>query len=266
MSKSKYNGANPDDCINKYGADATRAHILFQAPIQDTLEWDENKIVGIQRWLSRVWRHVLTVCDDAQKQDISDFTIPATDSRTEAEVKLWNDIQSTIAKITTALASDYTLNTSISNYNKLTNSILDAYRKSKESTSEADKVGTAIMFNSVMKLIQVAAPVIPATAEECWAVLLQVQKKAWSSVFEIGSWPEAEELQSLSPLVDHVVFVNGKMRFMAKLDENWSQDQMVDAIMQTPEGQHWLDAKAEGKKIQRVIVPKGRKNVSFILK
>lgn len=54
MSKSKYNGVDPTVCISKYGADATRAHILFQAPVSEVLEWDEAKISGVVRWLKRI--------------------------------------------------------------------------------------------------------------------------------------------------------------------------------------------------------------------
>ena len=54
MSKSKYNGADPSECIKKYGADATRAHMLFQAPISDILNWNEEQIHGIDRWLRKV--------------------------------------------------------------------------------------------------------------------------------------------------------------------------------------------------------------------
>ncbi|KAJ5033350.1 uncharacterized protein L3040_008468 [Drepanopeziza brunnea f. sp. 'multigermtubi'] len=54
MSKSKYNGVDPGTCIAKYGADATRAHILFQAPVSEVLEWDEAKIAGVTRWLHKL--------------------------------------------------------------------------------------------------------------------------------------------------------------------------------------------------------------------
>lgn len=54
MSKSKYNGVDPTTCMTKYGADATRAHILFQAPVSEVLEWDEAKISGVTRWMKRV--------------------------------------------------------------------------------------------------------------------------------------------------------------------------------------------------------------------
>lgn len=60
MSKSKYNGVDPKTCISKYGADATRAHILFQAPVSEVLEWDEERISGITRWLNRLVEFVLS--------------------------------------------------------------------------------------------------------------------------------------------------------------------------------------------------------------
>lgn len=60
MSKSKYNGVDPGSCIEKYGADATRAHILFQAPVVDVLNWDEHKILGITRWLDKVEAFIST--------------------------------------------------------------------------------------------------------------------------------------------------------------------------------------------------------------
>jgi leucyl-tRNA synthetase len=59
MSKSKFNGVDPGTCISKYGADAIRAHILFQAPVTEVLEWDEEKISGITRWLRRLHDLVL---------------------------------------------------------------------------------------------------------------------------------------------------------------------------------------------------------------
>ena len=58
MSKSKYNGVDPSTCMAKYGADATRAHILFQAPVSEVLEWDEEKIAGITRWLRRLYEFI----------------------------------------------------------------------------------------------------------------------------------------------------------------------------------------------------------------
>ncbi|KAJ2790642.1 Leucyl-tRNA synthetase, mitochondrial, partial [Coemansia guatemalensis] len=58
MSKSKYNGVDPSETVRKYGADATRLHMLYLAPPQDVLEWDTQSIIGMQRWINRVGRLV----------------------------------------------------------------------------------------------------------------------------------------------------------------------------------------------------------------
>lgn len=58
MSKSKYNGVDPIGCMDKHSTDATRAHILFQAPVSEVLEWDEEKISGVTRWFQRIHDHI----------------------------------------------------------------------------------------------------------------------------------------------------------------------------------------------------------------
>ncbi|KAN0102549.1 leucyl-tRNA synthetase [Hyaloscypha variabilis] len=73
MSKSKYNGVDPSTCLAKYGADATRAHILFQAPVSEVLEWDEEKISGVTRWLRRLYEFIRHNCEDwAMLYDLED--------------------------------------------------------------------------------------------------------------------------------------------------------------------------------------------------
>ncbi|KAJ8104014.1 hypothetical protein POJ06DRAFT_10916 [Lipomyces tetrasporus] len=263
MSKSKYNGVDPEDCIAKYGADATRAHILFQAPITDVLEWDDAKIVGIQRWLGRLWRHVLAVARDV-KTDNSNLSMP--DKLTDAELSLWKDVQDTVEKTTQALGATFTLNTTISNYNKLTNSVISAYTASQRASEEKDRVRLPVMFNATSKLVKISAPVVPATAEECWATLLNSQGLPWTSVFEIGSWPEVEAIELEKTLVPHNIFINGKRRFSVDLDEDWDQTKIAQTVLETQSGQLWLVERAGGKKIQRTIIPKGQKTVSFVLK
>ncbi|KAK9240755.1 hypothetical protein V1525DRAFT_447948 [Lipomyces kononenkoae] len=264
MSKSKYNGVDPEDCISKYGADATRAHILFQAPITDVLQWDDSKIVGIQRWLGRMWRHVLAVARDVEASGITHFSMP--DQLTDVELTLWKDVQDTIAKTTEALGTSFTLNTTISNYTKLTNSVISAYSASQNATQDSDKIRLPVLLDATSKLVKISAPVVPATAEECWATLLQAQRLPWSSVFEIGSWPEIEPIHQEKTLIPHNIFINGKRRFSVDLDENWDQDKIAQTVLKTPNGQLWLVDRAGSKTVQRIIIPKGQKTVSYVLK
>ncbi|KAK9467380.1 hypothetical protein V1512DRAFT_275353 [Lipomyces arxii] len=261
MSKSKYNGVDPEECITKYGADATRAHVLFQAPVSDVLEWNEEKIVGIQRWLGRLWRHVSALCRDVTNDGGVDLHMP--ENLTAAELRLWEGVQDTLDKTTQALGTTFTLNTTISNYNKLTNSIIAA---SNAAGTKDDTVRLPVLFNATKILIKMSAPVIPATAEECWSTMLAAQGLQWTSVFELGSWPAVEVIESTTNLVAHNVFINGKRRFSIELDENWDEQRIRDVIMVYPDGAKWLVERACGKSIARVIIPRGQKTVSFVMK
>ena len=77
MSKSKYNGVDPDQIARQFGSDATRSFILFKAPVDQSLEWDDDAIQGQSRWLRRVYRLVMRTIsspsDSADDMDLSDI-------------------------------------------------------------------------------------------------------------------------------------------------------------------------------------------------
>ncbi|KAF4303709.1 Aminoacyl-tRNA synthetase class I conserved site [Botryosphaeria dothidea] len=171
MSKSKYNGVDPGECITKYGADATRAHMLFQAPVTEVLEWDEGKITGIQRWLQRVWRVT---------QRASGMKTP-TDFRNRKlkDVEIADDMtlatHQTIKSVTTSLSLTYSLNTVISDLTKLTNTLDSLYTKAETENILADTAAATYFAQSYRRsvkcLLTMLAPICPAFAEECWEVL-----------------------------------------------------------------------------------------------
>ncbi|KAA6413644.1 MAG: leucyl-tRNA synthetase [Lasallia pustulata] len=151
MSKSKHNGVDPTICIQKYSADATRAHILFQAPVTEVLEWDESRIIGIQRWLSRIWRLV------AAAQPPHNPTTPLC--TLTAESHLWTLTHRTISSATIALTSSFSLNTLISSLMHLTNEL---------SAAPPSATNPALLYHATSALLRMLAPVAPAVAEECW--------------------------------------------------------------------------------------------------
>ncbi|KAH7058853.1 leucyl-tRNA synthetase [Macrophomina phaseolina] len=169
MSKSKYNGVDPSECISKYGADATRAHMLFQAPVTEVLEWDEEKIAGIQRWLQRVWRVTqrageMKIPDEFRNEKLKDVSI--ADDITLAT-------HQTIKSVTTSLTSTYALNTVISDLTKLTNT-LDGLQNNLEVAALPPAAQTYLAqayHRSVKCLLTMLAPICPAFAEECWETL-----------------------------------------------------------------------------------------------
>ncbi|KAK9452993.1 hypothetical protein V1511DRAFT_463419 [Dipodascopsis uninucleata] len=251
MSKSKYNGVDPDYCISQYGADASRAHILFQAPVADVLEWEETRIVGVQRWLTKLWRAVRTV---VRRGYSTKLIIPAHLS--PAETDLISLVRETIAKTTVAFDSSLALNTTISNYTKLTNKLVDCLND--------DSVSIGILSKATAALVKITAPVVPATAAECWQVLEGTD----ADVFESDTWPTVEDfpLHNLSKLVAHNVFINGRRRFSIDLDESWNEQAITTTILDSTQGRLWLKDRANGKTVQKVIIPKGKRTVSFVLK
>ncbi|CRK11550.1 hypothetical protein BN1723_017229, partial [Verticillium longisporum] len=171
MSKSKHNGVDPTVCIETHGADATRAHMLFQAPVSDVLNWDEDMIAGVTRWLNRLFEHVKGTAAQASSDEtaVAYFTDGSSrlDSMTEAELAkwdteaaLWRAVQSTITSVTDSYNKVYPMNTIVSDLMSLTNTLLDSEASSPVVRREATSA-----------ILRMLAPITPAFAEECWSLL-----------------------------------------------------------------------------------------------
>ncbi|KAF9162349.1 hypothetical protein DFQ26_003619 [Actinomortierella ambigua] len=193
MSKSKYNGVDPEKMIASYGADATRLHILYKAPPSEELEWDEQSIVGMQRFLAKVWRLVGQVASSSSaaaspafSADVSAETMVSElmkhqDTMNKDERELWRVVNFTVKELTTSLQTTYAFNTSIAFLIKLSNQL-----SSCSPTSAADAVATKgkkqkqqstamvspdLYRYSVESLVKMLAPLAPAFGEECWEAL-----------------------------------------------------------------------------------------------
>lgn len=172
MSKSKHNGVDPTTCIRKYGADAVRAHVLFQAPASEVLEWKEDRIVGILRWFGRVWR--LTQESKHQLETNHEHVDEVVPFRASIPLKmnmredlLWSKVQGTIRSVTNNLSETLTFNTVISDLMELTNILL----------LPNEPWDPALRYQSVGALLRMLAPVCPAVAEECWEELHSIRRK-----------------------------------------------------------------------------------------
>lgn len=269
MSKSKYNGASPEDCIAKHGADATRAHILFQAPVTDVLNWEESQIVGVERWLAKVWNFTTAVVDKikeqtetvADKEEVCN-TVDSIfkksinldyNNLTKHEQKLWQNVQKTITSVTSSFHDSLSLNTVISDYMKLSNALVSS------ADDGFQKVSLPVAIYGLQQLLKMMAPVTPANAEENWkhleSVLSQQSESSpsTSSVFA-QPWP----LPVAIPGSDHTRFsivIDGKRRFTLNLPKSLAgkQEELLSAIMKAEEGKEWL----QGKELAKVVAPKG---------
>lgn len=288
MSKSKHNGVDPTTCVSKYGADATRAHVLFSAPVSEVLEWDETKIVGIERWFSRVWKLVV---DTEQSLNSSSYRVRQKDllagtglaesleplhGLTDSDAEAILSSHRAVGSVTNCIeANPYGLNTVISDLTKLTNSLLSSTPASPH-----------ILYLSVSSLLHLLAPVAPALSSECWEILhssIVVEKPhSESKIPRILDcpWPTppltTEQADILSARGGQVVAVqiNGKLRFTVTIPRMLSpttmdsdvmeQDCIMTRILETEEGRLWLRERNDWEKRRRVIVVKGGKLVNIV--
>ncbi|AOA61813.1 Leucyl-tRNA synthetase, mitochondrial [Komagataella phaffii CBS 7435] len=249
MSKSKHNGADPAECIQKYGADATRAHILFQAPITDILNWDEGKIVGVQRWLKKVISLAETIGERLTKEP--EETKPIKDFN-EKETQLFNDVQDYIGSVTDSFGYTLSLNTVISDYMKLTNNIADNVND--------PQVSISLLKSSLEKLLTIMAPVTPVTSEEANEILLAKQSIPWQSILK-ADWPDMEP-RIENTQMNFSVMINGKVRFVFSGDKSLVEkdpNAVLDIILGTENGQKHIGS----KEVKRVIIKP--KMMSFVL-
>ncbi|PYH48269.1 leucine--tRNA ligase NAM2 [Aspergillus saccharolyticus JOP 1030-1] len=294
MSKSKHNGVDPTGCALKYGADTIRAHVLFSAPVSEVLEWDETKIVGMERWFGRLWKLVIdtqqTLASSTIALNLSDLqassghalTLPgALQSLTDNDANAVLSTHRTICSVTNCIENNrYGLNTVVSDLTKLTNALCSSTPTSPE-----------VLYLTVSSLLRLLSPIAPALASECWEILnssvVMNSTGATSAtyipnIFECH-WPtpllapaEADMLSARGGQAV-AVQVNGKLRFSVTIPQRLSptttdanenitdeQDWIISRILETDEGRIWLREKNDWDKRRRVIVVKGGKVVNVV--
>ncbi|CRG88770.1 leucyl-tRNA synthetase [Talaromyces islandicus] len=287
MSKSKHNGVDPTTCVDKYGADTTRAHVLFSAPAGEVLEWDETKIVGIERWFARLWRLVHDTTATLSESDIKlsmevimqqphALELPVLPGLSDADVDALLATHQTISSVSDCMQNNpYGLNTVISDLTKLTNTLAS-------SSSSSIPTTPTISYICLSSLLRLLSPVAPAFTAEAWEIIhslpLFSSETNKSTIIANAHWPtplltepEANALASRGGQ-QVAVQINGKRRFSVTIPRLMSaassasddQDWIVDRILETDEGKLWLREKNDWEKRKRVIVVKGGKLVNVV--
>ena len=255
MSKSKYNGVEPTQFIQKYGADVTRAHILFQAPVSEILLWEESRIVGIQRWFSRLWRLV----ESAPQLTQTTTTLPKLSSLSSSELHLYSVLQKTIASVTTSFSTSFTLNTTVSDLMSLANTL-----------AATSPISNELYHRTLSSLLRLLAPIAPAFAEECWECLHTGQNLSATSILT-QPWPVVEnEAEVEERYQSCAVMENGKLRFVVEIrvsSEELADEELrewvLDEVKGTETGRKWLEDR-EQRQWKRIFVVRGGKVVNFV--
>ena len=236
MSKSKYNGVEPLPVLKKYGADTARMFILFKAPPEKDLEWDDADVEGQFRFLNRVWR---LVADFAN----SEGSAVKTQKLTKEEKDLRRAIHTAIQEVSEDLQGDYQFNTAISELMKLSNALNDA--KCKASAVYAEGVDT---------LIKLLAPFAPHIAEELWHGI------DGSESIHRQSWPVVDETALVVDEITLVIQVMGKTRGTIQVPASADKAALEKYALESEVAQKYI----AGKEIKKAIVVPN-KLVNFVV-
>jgi leucyl-tRNA synthetase len=256
MSKSKYNGVDPAKVIETYGADTARMFILFKAPPEKDLEWDDADVEGQFRFLQRLWRLVDSCLQ--RGLTLAPLAVPASaevpsasgasPAPAEADRELRRAVHGAITAVQADLEGNLQFNTAISELMKLSNAMAGLI--------EAASPGVA--QEALRSLLLLLAPFAPHLAEELW------QKLGGDSDGDgngdgAGSihrqrWPVADASALLRDTIPLVIQVKGKVRGSLEVPADADSATLEKLALASDIAQKWL----EGQPPRRVIVVPGK--------
>jgi leucyl-tRNA synthetase len=257
MSKSKGNVVDPDDMIQKYGADALRLYVIFVAPPEKEIEWTDAGLEGSFRFLARVWRLVDQVAETIGGDGIPS---PADLQLDQAERALRRKTHETIRRVTQDLDPRVHLNTAVSGLMELVNdlyafcgrpgcSLIGREVESPEAVGTMVRPETiAVVKESVEALVLMLSPFTPHMAEELWEHLGHA-----GGVVAAG-WPAYDEAVARAEEIVVPVQVNGKVRGRLTVAAGTPDAELQQVALADPQVKKYL----EGKTIKRVVVVNGK--------
>ncbi|MGB9180033.1 MAG: leucine--tRNA ligase [Pyrinomonadaceae bacterium] len=240
MSKSLGNGVDPDDMIAAYGSDAVRLFILFAAPPENELRWQETGIEGAVRFLRRVygmvWRWQERLSDAAQRQ-----SAPASEEFSSAARALRRKTHQTIARITSDF-DELHFNTSVAALMELSNALTDFNAQPHEATAS----DVFAVREALESLVLMLTPFAPHVAEEMWQGLGHVGGIIGSH----ASWPQADEELARKEELEIPVQINGKLRSRIRATPDTPEGALREAALADEKVRSFI----EGREVVKVII------------
>lgn len=244
MSKSKGNGVDPDEMVEIYGADAARLFVMFAAPIENELVWNEAGIEGAVRFLQRVWRQVY------KWRDALGGAVPVADGgeNSPAARKLRQKTHQTIKRVSDSFES-LQFNTPVAALMELSNSIGDI------DVDSADDTTKYAIREALTSLVLMLTPFSPHTSEELYAVLTGNEDGMLANG---ARFPEYSEELAKADEIEIAVQVNGKLRSRVMASPETPNDELEKMAFADEKVREYTD----GKEIVKVIVvPKRLVNI-----
>lgn len=247
MSKSKGNTVDPQAYLERYGADTIRLFMLFTAPPEQSLEWNDDGVQGAHRFLKKLWRFAM-----AHLQRPLDSEDVAADPRewsafTLEQKKSLRVIHQTIEKVTGDFERRQVFNTAIASMMELLNYFLKI--------TPVNPLDMGLERHALEVLLQMLSPIAPHITQCLW------EKLGYADLLLNVSWPKAHPDALLADQVTYAIQVNGKLRAQVAVASGLEGEALLQTVRQNPQVAKYL---TEQQVIKSIVVP-GRL-VSFVVK
>ena len=227
MSKSRGNVVNPDELVSKWGADTVRGYMMFAFDWSKGGPWDSQNILGVQRFLTDVWKLVAQPAPDK-----------AGTASADEQAALRRKTHQTIQKVTREL-DHFSFNTAMAAQMELKN----AMQKARGACH-----GTEAWSEAIGVLVRLMAPFTPHIAEELWAAI------GGEYSVHTQAWPEADDAVAAEDTITLVVQVKGKVRGRVEVPADISEEAAREAALADENVQRYV----EGKELRKVIFVPGK--------
>jgi leucyl-tRNA synthetase len=234
MSKSKGNTVDPQEMIEEYGADTVRLFMMFAAPPEQSLEWNDSGVEGAFRFLKRLWRLVAEHVEAGKAGTLD----PA--SLDDAGKALRRKTHETIQKVSDDFGRRHTFNTAIAAVMELINEV-------SRFDSQGDQAG-AVRQEALEAAVLLLSPITPHASHSLWQAL------GHDEAALNAAWPQVDESALVKDSLELVVQVNGKVRAKLEVPANADKDTVESLARAEPNVQKFTD----GKTIRKVIVVPGK--------
>jgi len=227
MSKSKGNTVSPEEIVGKYGADTARLFILFAAPPERDLEWNDQAVEGCYRFLNRVWR-IVEMYEESKADNGTEFG--------KEEKDLRRLLHTTIKRMTDDITVRFNFNTAVSAVMELVNGMYQYKEKGNNAK---------VMAEAEDCLLLLLAPFVPHIAEELWHEI------GHTDSVHAQSWPKVDESALSVDEVTVIVQINGKLKERVQVAINMDKEELENLVFALPKIQEAING-AQPKKVIHV--------------
>tara|TARA_Y100001968_G_C19453578_1_gene770496 strand:+ start:10135 stop:12762 length:2628 start_codon:yes stop_codon:yes gene_type:complete len=240
MSKSKYNGIEPAKVIDLFGADTARMFILFKAPPEKDLEWDDSDVEGQYRFIQKIYK-VFTKYLSKNEINFTNLVNKLSSINNEElsseDIKLRKSTHTAINEISNDL-NNLQFNTAISELMILLNSMNELLFSSNE----------LIAFESLYTFSKLLAPFAPHLAEEIWELL------SGDKSIHLNDWPQFDKQAVIEKNYNLVIQINGKVRGKLTLKNGTKKEEIELLVLNEEITKKWIN----NKKVKRIIIVPGK--------